>query len=498
MEDRDLDARFRLMADVPVLVWIAGPDGRCVFLNRRWLEFTGRPLEQELGDGWLQDVHPDDVTTCMSATQDAVEHRMPAEMEYRLRRADGAWRWMLDRSVPLFDGTGGFTGFIGTCVDLTDRREAEHALQRSREDLAAAMAAGHMGSFDLNLATGRIVRDGNLESLYGLRPGQAGTFEEWAELVHPDDRAHLLDEVARVTTAGGEYHLEHRVVRADGALRWVERRGHAYRDDSGRLVGLRGIVIDITARRVAEMERAVLMERVSRLQSVTAALARAGTPNEVLETMVAEGFDALGAAAGSVAVIDPTGDTLEVVRAAGYAVEALERFGRIDLAAPVPLADAVRTRRPVSCGDLDEWGRRYPDLLPYVSPARHQAAAALPLMVDDRLLGAVGLSFASAQPFDAGQMEFLEAVAAQCAQALDRAWSYTAEAAARRSAEAAGARLAFIAEASGVLACSMEYETTLPAVAALAVGVLGECCVVHVVEPNSRQAAPRWKQAAVA
>jgi len=498
MEDRDLEARFRLMADVPVLVWIAGPDGRCVFLNRRWLEFTGRPLEQELGDGWLHDVHPDDVADCIAATRDAVEHRKPTEIEYRLRRTDGAWRWMLDRSVPLFDGTGAFTGVIGTCVDLTERREAEVALQRSRQDLAAAMAAGHMGSFDLNLATGRVARDRNLELLYGLRPGEAGTLEEWAELVHADDRVTLLNEVARVTADGGEYHLEHRVVRPDGELRWVERRGHAYRDDSGQVVGLRGMVIDVTARKVAEAERADLMERVSRLQGVTAALARAGTPNEVLEIMVAEGFQALGAAAGSVAILDATGDALEVVRAIGYPVEIIERFGRIILGTPVPLADAVRTRTPVTCRDLDDWGRQYPDLLDHVPRDRHQAAAAFPLVVDDRLLGGVGLSFASPQHFDAAQMEFLESVAAQCAQALDRAWSYTAEADARRSAEAAGARLALLAEASSVLAGSMEYETTLPAVATLAVGVLGECCAVHVVEPSAHDASPRWKQAAAA
>jgi serine phosphatase RsbU (regulator of sigma subunit) len=199
-----------------------------------------------------------------------------------------------------------------------------------------------------------------------------------------------------------------------------------------------------------------------------------------------------------VAVLDATGDTLEVVRAAGYPIDMVERFGRIDLAAPVPLADAARKRRPVSCCDLDEWGRRYPALVPHAPDTAHQAATALPLVVDDRLLGAIGLSFDEPQRFDTAHMEFLEAVAAQCAQALDRAWSYMAEADARRSAEAAGARLAFLAEASGILAASMEYETTLPAVAALAIRVLGQCCAVHVIEPNSRDAVPRWKLAAVA
>lgn len=497
MEDRGLDARFRLMADVvPVLVWIAGPDGRRTFLNRRWLEFSGRPLTAELGHGWLQHVHHDDVAACAAAAKQRFELREPAEVEYRLLRADGAWRWMLDRSVPLVDEAGGFTGCIGTCVDLTERREAEDALQRSREELAAAMAAGHMGSFDLNLATGHISRDRNLEALYGLRAGQGSTFEEWVVLIHEDDRPQVLDEVARVSAEGGDYHLEHRLVRADGGMLWLERRGHAYRDESGRVVGLRGMVIDITDRKVAEQDRAVLLERVSRLQSVTAALARSGTPTDVLDTMVREGIDALGASAGSIAVLDATGEALEVVRAVGYPEDALREFARIDLTAPVPLSDAARTRRPVACCHIREWQRGYPHLAPHIPGSKHQAAAAFPLLVDDRVIGAMGLSFTSPQEFDDGQMEFLEAVAAQCGQALARAWSYRAEADARRSAEAAGARLAFLAEASNILAGSMEYDSTLPTVARLAVRVLGDCCAIHLAEPVPLEASTRWRQAA--
>ena len=497
--DRELDARFRLMADVvPVLVWIAGPDGARTFLNHRWLEFGGRPLETELGHGWMQHVHHDDVAACRAASRQAFEAREPAEVEYRLRRADGAWRWMLDRSVPLVDDDGRFKGCIGTCLDLTERREAEDALQRSREELAAAMAAGHMGSFDLDLGTGQVSRDPNLEKLYGLRAGQGSAFEEWVALIHDDDRARVLDEVARVSAAGGEYHLEHRMVRADGGLLWLERRGHAYRDESGRVAGLRGIVIDITDRKAAEHERAVLLERVSRLQSVTAALARSGTPNDVLDTMVREGIDSLGASAGSIAVLDATGEVLEVVRAVGYPEDLLRLFARIDLAAKVPLSDAARTRRSVACCHLRDWIQQYPELRPHIPGSNHEAAAAFPLLVEDRLIGAMGLSFVSAQVFDAAQMEFLEAVAAQCAQALDRAWSYTAEADARRSAEAAGARLAFLAESSGILAGSMEYDRTLPTVARLAVQVLGECCAIHLAEPVPLDASTRWRPAAVA
>jgi PAS domain S-box-containing protein len=480
MEDRDLQVRFRAMADaVPVLIWTTGLDGGCTFLNRRWLEFTGRELDAELGLGWTDNVHPDDLERCLNDFAKAFERRQPFEMEYRLRRVDGEWRWILVRGVPQRDADGFFAGYIGSGIDLTERREADEALQRSREQLAAAMAAGRMGTFDLDLASGRVVRDRNLEELYGLEPGDASTFAEWASLIHPDDRTTVLDEVARVSAQGGEYRLEHRLVRRDGQVRWLERRGHTYSAPDGKMAGIRGVVVDITDRKLVERDRAVLFERVSRLQRVTAALAQAGTPDEVLETLVQEGVEALGASAGSVAVLGGDGTTLDVARAAGYPDALLEAFRRIDLGADVPLAEAVRTGAPVVCGDLDELARRYPHLASHPAGGNH-AAAAFPLVVDERVIGAVGLSFAEPQPFHQAQMEFLSAVVAQCAQALDRASSYSAEAAARQAAEETRARMALLADASSLLAGSMEYEATLPEVAHRAIPLLGDCCVIDV------------------
>ncbi|MDX6410448.1 MAG: hypothetical protein QOE13_3519, partial [Gaiellaceae bacterium] len=481
MGERNLQAPFRAMADaVPVLIWISDAGGDCIFVNQRWLEFTGRALADEIGRGWADNVHPDDLHRCDVGAQDAAERREGFELEYRLRRADGAWRWILARAVPLTDPDGAFTGFIGSGIDLTERREADEALARSREELAAAMAAGRMGTFELDLASGRVSRDRNLEQLYGIAPGEAATLDDWAELIHPDDRAALLDEVARVTAEGGDYLLEHRFLRPDGQVRWVERRGHSYTDAGGRVVGLRGIVVDVTERKAGEQERSTLLERVTRLQAITAALARAGTPDEVLEIMVKEGVEATGASAGSVAVLDAGGDALDVARAGGYPAALLEEFGRMELVASVPLAEAARTATPVLTADIADWRRRYPHIATHPERGGHRAAAAFPLLVDDRVIGAVGLSFDEPQPFDALQTEFLAAVVAQCAQALDRAWAYAAEATARQAAEEAQARLALLAEASILLARSLEYETTLPEVARLAIPLLGECCVVDV------------------
>ncbi len=141
---RQSEERFRRMADsAPVLLWQSGPDGRCTWLNRPWLEFTGRAMRQELGDGWLDGVHPDDRDRCLETRRAAAAGRRPFRTEYRLRRADGPYRWVLDCGTPCHDPGGAFAGCVGSAIDITDRREAEEALRRAdrEKDRYLAMLA---------------------------------------------------------------------------------------------------------------------------------------------------------------------------------------------------------------------------------------------------------------------------------------------------------------------------------------------------------------------
>lgn len=130
---QESEARFRVMSDcAPVLLWMAGLDGLCDFLNQGWLNFTGRTLEQERGHGWAEGVHPDDLERCLHIYLTAFQAHQSFEMEYRLRRADGEYRWILDRGTPRFAPDGGFAGFIGSCIDISDRKAAEIALRQSQ------------------------------------------------------------------------------------------------------------------------------------------------------------------------------------------------------------------------------------------------------------------------------------------------------------------------------------------------------------------------------
>jgi PAS domain S-box-containing protein len=126
---RESEERFRLLAnDAPVMIWMAGTDKLCNYFNRTWLEFTGRPLEMELGNGWVEGVHAEDFDRCLQSYVQAFDRRKPFIMEYRLRRHDGDYRWVLDTGVPRFTTDGTFAGYIGSCIDVTDHKLAEEAL----------------------------------------------------------------------------------------------------------------------------------------------------------------------------------------------------------------------------------------------------------------------------------------------------------------------------------------------------------------------------------
>jgi PAS domain S-box-containing protein len=126
---RESEDRFRLVANTaPVLIWMSGSDNQCNFFNQSWLRFTGRSLEDELGDGWASAIHPDDREHCLATYAAAFDARTDCQLEYRLRRFDGVYRWIFDFSVPRFESDGTFRGYIGSCVDITDSKESEESL----------------------------------------------------------------------------------------------------------------------------------------------------------------------------------------------------------------------------------------------------------------------------------------------------------------------------------------------------------------------------------
>src|SRR5262249_39688114 len=131
----------------PVAIWVSDRDKLCTYLNKQWLDYTGRTLEEQLGNGWAEGLHTDDYQRCIQTWHSAFERREPFTMEYRLRRADGQYGWIYCSGPPRLSSTGKFLGYIGSCIDITERKAAEQALMdlsgqliHAREDERARIA----------------------------------------------------------------------------------------------------------------------------------------------------------------------------------------------------------------------------------------------------------------------------------------------------------------------------------------------------------------------
>jgi two-component system, LuxR family, sensor kinase FixL len=179
-ELRESEARFRTVANAaPVMIWMSGPDKLCTFFNKGWLDFTGRNLEQELGNGWAEGVHREDLDHCLEIYKNSFDARQPFTMEYRLRRNDGEYRQVLDSGTPRFSPDGAFLGYIGSCIDITPLRQAELEHQLQHMELARVGRVALMGELAASLAhevnnpIGAMVTNANA----GLRLIAAGKME---------------------------------------------------------------------------------------------------------------------------------------------------------------------------------------------------------------------------------------------------------------------------------------------------------------------------------
>ena len=134
---RESEVRFRDMADTaPVMIWVSDKTKACIYFNEQWLEFSGRTLAEELGYGWTETIHPDDYKHCLQVFEDSFDQKTRFEMEYRLRRKDGEYRWVVDCGRPRFASDGAFLGYIGSCIDITERKQAEVELRQAHEQLS--------------------------------------------------------------------------------------------------------------------------------------------------------------------------------------------------------------------------------------------------------------------------------------------------------------------------------------------------------------------------
>jgi PAS domain S-box-containing protein len=326
-------------------------------------------------------------------------------------------RWYESRVYPSDEGLSVFF------TDITERKWTEQALQLSESRLQMAVQAGAIGIWDIDLRSGARIWSDQGKAIYGLAPHEPMDFERQLSLIHPDDRARVQALVTSFRDEGTlkQLHVEHRIIRPDGVLRWVVVRGEAIYDGSALPVRLIGTIIDITERMQAE-------ERLHCLQDVTARFAAAQSLDEVRRIILSQVLSALGADCGAVRHV--AGDRLVVdTQDLGQraVAEHAPHFEPLPLLARHPAVDAARSGQAVFIPHAAEIIRRYPRLAPIVTEQHAQAIAHLPLKRGEEVFGILSLRFAEPHPWDSAEQAYALALADRVAIAYERARLYEAD-----------------------------------------------------------------------
>jgi PAS domain S-box-containing protein len=260
--------RLRLVVDsIPALVWRATPDGIPDFLNKPALDYTGLTLDQA-ETGWPRAFHPEDKKGMLQKWSAIRASGMPGELEARLRRFDGEYRWFLFRAIPLHDDLGNILKWYGSSTDIEDRKRAEEELRRSESKLVEAQRVSQTGSFFWNVATGERVASEEMFRILGFNPLQSITFDMILERVHPEDRTLVAQSRESALRDGKDLEYEHRLLMPDGSIKVVRVVARGAKNRAGQLEYV-GAVVDVTATRQAEAKLHKAQTELARVTRVT-------------------------------------------------------------------------------------------------------------------------------------------------------------------------------------------------------------------------------------
>ncbi len=283
---KEAEDRIRLMIDtVPAQLWTETPEGVVDYVNRRWIDYTGMTLEEAVGSGWNRMVHPDDLERVLTKWRKLVAEGKPREIESRLRRSDGEYRWFLSRCCPLVDRSGHILGWYGTDTDIHDLKQAEETLRRSEGYLAEAQRLSHTGSWASVPGTREVsYMSEECYRVLGIDP-RAGMplSETFYQRVHPDDRAKAREAVETAAREKAGFEVDYRIIHPGGEIRDIHAVGHPVLSPSGDLAEFVGTVIDITERKRAEgaLRRSEAYLAEAQRLSHTGSWARDAATNEI-------------------------------------------------------------------------------------------------------------------------------------------------------------------------------------------------------------------------
>jgi PAS domain S-box-containing protein len=295
---KESEERFRLLADAtPVMIWMAGSDQLCDYFNSVWLEFTGCPLEQQLGSGWTQGIHPEDKEQHQDIYSTAFKARRKFQIEYRLRRADGEYRWVLDTGVPRFTPKGSFVGYIGSCVDITERKQAEEKLSQKTAEADLRLAIEQLQkeiAQRVQVEEALIKQQQQQQVILDAVPAMIWFKDTENRILHanqaaakamgwrveelegksndeisPDEAAkYHQDDLEVINSGSPKLGIIEPLQTASGEKRWIQTDKIPWRDHDGKIAGVIVFAIDLTERQKSQL---LLQESLTRFDLVATA-----------------------------------------------------------------------------------------------------------------------------------------------------------------------------------------------------------------------------------
>jgi PAS domain S-box-containing protein len=423
---RESELRFRTTANAaPVLIWMSGPDKRCTWFNQRWLDFVGRAIEQELGDGWCDNLHPADFDRVLDTYHAAFDARRTYEMEYRLQRDDGVWRWVLERGTPNIGPGGEFEGYIGTCIDITEHRETVEALRESRSRFKTLTES-------LPQMIWTCTRDGYTDYLsrqwldYTGRSEAQQLGKGWLEQVHPDDRVKVEMQWSMVVGTGDIFDISFRIRRVDGVYRWFKTRAVPLRDPAGRILKWFGSNTDIEDFVNASNKLAVQLERMQLLDRTTHAIGSHHEARKVFEVVLRSLEQNLGVDFACICAYQ-TETQLLTVTCVGERSQTLARQMALDERAQIEIGENALGR----CvrGELVYEPTIADAHLPFpasLASGGLRSLVAAPLTIENEIFGALLVAKQQPDSFSSDDCEFLRQLSSHVALAAHQARLYDA------------------------------------------------------------------------
>lgn len=275
------EARFRDLAEaIPQLIWTCKQNGECDYLGPQWVEYTGSPESEQLGYGWLEKLHPEDRDRVNLEWTRCAAAGVPLDVDFRILRADGAYRWFKTRALPSRDAQGQILRWLGTNTDIEDLRQAEQQVRRLQaelelevaqrraelkvvsERLVIATSAAKIGIWDWDVLNDNLVWDAQMYRLYGLSAADfAGAYQAWQSALHPDDAGVASQAIERALAGTADFDVDFRILTPTGEVRHIHAVAKVHRDAHGNPQRMTGTNWDITREVVAQEQLRANEER---------------------------------------------------------------------------------------------------------------------------------------------------------------------------------------------------------------------------------------------